>query len=595
MDSYQAHAAFYGAPSFVPSTVPSDFSQQACTVGAPPVHHTIPVSAPLCYYPSSVFAPPPAPKLTAAAARSASERAVWLPSSLPGTVGPWGFVPANPSPGGHIPSFAQHHHHVEQELLLAHRLAKVAPNEQTNQAAVLAPARWDPGPMHSDIDRRWAGAVQPGGVGRAYQPSARTWQPPRPDNRHGMNIQLYALSYQQQCSVVGEDTMSLQSYHSHQYQREPSYEHTGQYENQRRSKQTNDQSPPSPRSFHRSAVQLVNLASGVVVALSDCLKCGSLDAGFSVNDKGYQPSSSPIPSYHQTTATSSGVREALQLATFPPSAQRSSKCLPSLKLDGRPTILSEATCSDPFIAQQPQALKILHHFVSQVLSQTLVSPTTLFLALYYILRIPTLLAADSYRLHDEYSHFFLSPTSSSPFKLFTLGLMIANKHLDDNTFLNKTWHEVTGIPLSELNSIERFYLRICNYDLSPSPQNWSNYILKLKSFTQNRFAEFASSQLSKSDLTRDPFHRVMSCFNTSGETYQHALRSLAELSVDPESALSASFRLAGRRPSLSHYKSAPGYHAASAFVPVQGMPRSRSFLGPKMEDYFGLSQVVAAT
>lgn len=118
------------------------------------------------------------------------------------------------------------------------------------------------------------------------------------------------------------------------------------------------------------------------------------------------------------------------------------------------------------------------HFVHQVLSQTLLSPTTLMVALYYVRGLPAVLAAPGEAGGDEAGALalFAHPHSSAPFKLLTLGLMLANKHLDDNTFLNKTWQEVTGVQLIELNRMEAFYLCRGQYKLSVPTSRYRQHL-----------------------------------------------------------------------------------------------------------------------
>ncbi len=64
--------------------------------------------------------------------------------------------------------------------------------------------------------------------------------------------------------------------------------------------------------------------------------------------------------------------------------------------------------------------------------------------------------------------------------------MIANKHLDDNTFLNKTWNEVTGIPLAELNQTEAWFLKKCNYEVTVPDETWIGFLNRLQSWEEKR-------------------------------------------------------------------------------------------------------------
>lgn len=123
-------------------------------------------------------------------------------------------------------------------------------------------------------------------------------------------------------------------------------------------------------------------------------------------------------------------------------------------------------------------------FAHQVLAQTLVSPTAFMLGLMYALRVLQLAVitdeSQDARLDPEAVEIFAQPPSAAPFKLFTLGLMVANKHLDDNTFLNKTWNEVTGISLPELNRMERWYLEKCSYEITVPMSTWTSFLESLK-------------------------------------------------------------------------------------------------------------------
>ncbi|CAO1612808.1 unnamed protein product [Parajaminaea phylloscopi] len=135
-------------------------------------------------------------------------------------------------------------------------------------------------------------------------------------------------------------------------------------------------------------------------------------------------------------------------------------------------------------------------FAHQVLAQTLLSPTAFLLALLYSLRVPYFAVDEDGNVDPEAIEVFATPPSAAPFKLFTLGLMIANKHLDDNTFLNKTWNEVTGIPLPELNRIEQYFLTKCNYEVAVPHSVWVTFLHRVRSREEGRIV-YGSYQLSR--------------------------------------------------------------------------------------------------
>ncbi|PWY98735.1 hypothetical protein BCV70DRAFT_218265 [Testicularia cyperi] len=125
-------------------------------------------------------------------------------------------------------------------------------------------------------------------------------------------------------------------------------------------------------------------------------------------------------------------------------------------------------------------------FAHQVLAQTLLSPTAFLLGILNALRLPLMARLSDGSMDPAVLDLFAQPTSAAPFKLFTVGMMIANKHLDDNTFLNKTWTEVTGIPLTELNQIEAWYLKKCNYDVTVPEETWVGFLNRLQSWEEKR-------------------------------------------------------------------------------------------------------------
>ncbi|ORY06612.1 hypothetical protein K493DRAFT_190414, partial [Basidiobolus meristosporus CBS 931.73] len=102
------------------------------------------------------------------------------------------------------------------------------------------------------------------------------------------------------------------------------------------------------------------------------------------------------------------------------------------------------------------------NFCYQVLSTSQVSVPVILLALVYIQRFksssPCTMGADS-----------------SEGRLFAVALMLANKFLDDGPFTNRTWSEVTGIPLSEINIMEREFLTILSFDLNMSHREFRSW------------------------------------------------------------------------------------------------------------------------
>ncbi|KAJ5978631.1 hypothetical protein N7501_001973 [Penicillium viridicatum] len=108
-------------------------------------------------------------------------------------------------------------------------------------------------------------------------------------------------------------------------------------------------------------------------------------------------------------------------------------------------------------------------WVATILSTTQVSQNVILLALLFI-----------YRLKKFNSG--VKGKKGSEFRLMTVALMLGNKYLDDNTYTNKTWAEVSGIAVHEIHIMEVEFLSNIRYDLFSSETEWSQWHTKLGLF-----------------------------------------------------------------------------------------------------------------
>lgn len=94
-------------------------------------------------------------------------------------------------------------------------------------------------------------------------------------------------------------------------------------------------------------------------------------------------------------------------------------------------------------------------FVSGLLSSTRLPSTTILLGMNYLARrINMLNAAGTYKAND-----------GQVWRLLTIGLLLGSKFLDDNTFQNRSWSEVSGISVAELNTLEHEWLNGIGWSL----------------------------------------------------------------------------------------------------------------------------------
>ncbi|KAI4838104.1 hypothetical protein E4T44_08204, partial [Aureobasidium sp. EXF-8845] len=110
-------------------------------------------------------------------------------------------------------------------------------------------------------------------------------------------------------------------------------------------------------------------------------------------------------------------------------------------------------------------------WVTTILSTTQVTQNVIILALLFVYRLKTLNPSVKGKPGSEY-------------RLLTVALMLGNKFLDDNTYTNKTWAEVSGISVAEVHIMEVEFLSNMKYALFTSAEEWSQW--------QNRLGRFAS-------------------------------------------------------------------------------------------------------
>ncbi|KAK4131509.1 hypothetical protein BT67DRAFT_387581 [Trichocladium antarcticum] len=139
-----------------------------------------------------------------------------------------------------------------------------------------------------------------------------------------------------------------------------------------------------------------------------------------------------------------------------------------------------------------------HHFkkwILTVLTTTQVTQNVAVLALLYIYRLKMANPTVKGRPGSEY-------------RLLTVALMLANKFLDDNTYTNKTWADVSGISVAEIHVMEVEFLSNMRYSLLVSVDQWEEWLDRLTGFWS--YLELAQQALSPSPsplLIPSPTHR----------------------------------------------------------------------------------------
>lgn len=119
-------------------------------------------------------------------------------------------------------------------------------------------------------------------------------------------------------------------------------------------------------------------------------------------------------------------------------------------------------------------------FCSQILSSTRLPKTTILLGMNYLSkRVNGLKMTSNFHPHE-----------GQVWRMLTIALLLGSKFLDDNTFQNRSWSEVSGIPVAELNKLEAEWLMGINWNLFVNLEqsedynawlgNWSDWISRKK-------------------------------------------------------------------------------------------------------------------
>ncbi|KAH8899023.1 hypothetical protein GQ53DRAFT_619991, partial [Thozetella sp. PMI_491] len=131
-------------------------------------------------------------------------------------------------------------------------------------------------------------------------------------------------------------------------------------------------------------------------------------------------------------------------------------------------------------------------WVHSVLSTTQVTQNVILLALMFIYRLKVANPTVRGRPGSEY-------------RLLTVALMLGNKFLDDNTYTNKTWAEVSGIAVGEIHVMEVEFLSNMRYSLLASKEQWEEWLAKLAKFWE--YCERAQQPVTSPLIIPSPNHR----------------------------------------------------------------------------------------
>jgi hypothetical protein len=120
------------------------------------------------------------------------------------------------------------------------------------------------------------------------------------------------------------------------------------------------------------------------------------------------------------------------------------------------------------VTPEAQVTPAFRKFVSQILTSTRLPSTTILLGMNYLAK----------RVNSMKSQGPYKASEGQVWRYLTVSLLLGSKFLDDNTFQNRSWSEVSGISVAELNSLEFDWVQSMNWrlyvnlDLSKDYQAW---------------------------------------------------------------------------------------------------------------------------
>ncbi|KAK9462976.1 uncharacterized protein V1516DRAFT_620573 [Lipomyces oligophaga] len=181
----------------------------------------------------------------------------------------------------------------------------------------------------------------------------------------------------------------------------------------------------------------------------------------------------------------------------------------SVKLDYSIDVMAEFLCnmSTKIMGLPNHPSQAFVKFTHQLLSSTRLPCSTIMLSLVYLGKRCQL--RQSSTSMDHATQYFL----------LIVSLVLANKFNDDNTFTNKSWSEVTGLPISDLTKFESSWLQMIDWKLNLSDSEmmiWSKWYNHWLDFVIRSMKKSASRGISPARLSNGAPHPSDSWYDIRG-------------------------------------------------------------------------------
>jgi len=143
----------------------------------------------------------------------------------------------------------------------------------------------------------------------------------------------------------------------------------------------------------------------------------------------------------------------------------------------------------------------LRLFIQETLRRSRTSWSTLQTALFYLMRIKSQITMlwlnpDRWTLNSKDDNNNNNNNGSDPAtcgrRMFLASLIVASKYLQDRNYANNAWSKICGLPVREINVIERRFLALIDYNLFIGEdiyKRWSNLL-------HNHFQNITGSEVT---------------------------------------------------------------------------------------------------
>jgi hypothetical protein len=131
----------------------------------------------------------------------------------------------------------------------------------------------------------------------------------------------------------------------------------------------------------------------------------------------------------------------------------------------------------------------LRLFIQETLRRSRTSWSTLQTALFYLMKIkPQItflwLNPDRWTLNSKDNNTQGSDPATCGRRMFLASLIVASKYLQDRNYANNAWSKICGLPVQEINAIERRFLKLIDYNLFIGEDRYKRWTSLLRSHIQ---------------------------------------------------------------------------------------------------------------